>query len=200
MTRFCRGRNIPAKVSLYCSHMQGFFERIPLIRTQLLLLICIISYSSRGESPDSYVPAICQQEVALIRFKETEPVRLPDKTIPVNGSRPVTLVASPDSLVFQLTPALTVVTKPLGTAKNNASVTFYNGSLLLYTITITQTAPIAVCSSDLILGTAKIDKGMQLTLQIPSSLQPGSVFLQATFSDLNVPPTNISSMIATWNL
>lgn len=180
--------------------MPGFFERIRLIRAQLLLLICIISYSSLGESSNRYVPVICQQEEPLISVRQAEPVRLQGKTVPSNGSRPDTTVSSPDSLVFQLTPTLTVVTKPLGTAKNNASVTFYNGSLLLYTITVTQTAPIAVCSSDLILGTAKIDKGMQLTLQIPGSLQPGSVFLQATFSDLNIPPTNISSMIATWNL
>ncbi len=200
MIYFCRGRNIPAKVSLYCTHMSGLFERRPLIRTQLLLLICIISYSSLGESQNGYVPVICQQEEAPIPVKQAEPARLPDEKKPNTGSRPVTPVSKPDSLVFALTPTLTVVTKPLGTAKNNASVTFYNGPFLLYTITVTQTAPIAVCSSDLILGTAKIDKGMQLTLQIPGSLQPGSVFLQATFSDLNVPPTNISSMIATWNL
>ena len=179
--------------------MSGFFKRIPVIRTQLLLLICITSFSSHGESPNRYVQVISRQE-QQIGVQNAEPVRVPDKKITNTAVRPVTPASRPDSLVFQLTPTLTVVTKPLGTAKNNASVTFYNGSLLLYTITVTQTAPIAVCSSDLILGTAKIDKGMQLTLQIPGSLQPGSVFLQATFSDLNVPPTEISSMIATWNL
>lgn len=198
MTHFCRDRTISAKVSLYSQRMLSFFKRVPLIRTQLLLLICIVSFSSQAELPNTYVQLFYLQE-HLIGVKHTEPVRLPDEKVPTARSRSATVSGS-DSLVFQLDPTLTVVTKPLGTAKNNASVTFYNGSLLLYTITVTQTAPTAVCPFELILGTVKIEKGMQITLQIPSSLQPGSVFLQATFSDLNVPPTQISSMVATWNL
>ncbi len=99
-----------------------------------------------------------------------------------------------------LTPTLSVVTKPLGVAKNSANVTFYDGSILIYTVTVTQTSPVSVCSFDLIIGAITIEKGMQITIQIPSSLQPGSIFLQATYSDLNIPPTTISAMVATWSL
>lgn len=171
--------------------MSGFFERMPWIRTCLLLLVCNIGFSAEAAFPFRYTQANNPNE-ELTGLQHIQRQNIRKKSVPV--------ISDSDSIVYQLTPTLTVVTKPLGTAKNSAIVTFYSGSILLYTLTITQTAPVSVSNSDLILGSVKIDQGMQLTLQIPSSLQPGSVFLQATFSDLNIPPTKISAMIATWKL
>lgn len=121
---------------------------------------------------------------------------LPQKTV----ASTTTTIPVADSVVYPLTPVLTVVTKPIGTAKNNASVTIYSGSVLIYTVTLTQAAPFVTYNSDIILGEVKIEKGMQLTLQIPSTLQPGSILMQATFSSLNIPPTPINALVATWNL
>lgn len=165
--------------------MLGAFKCVFRIRTSILLLICSISFSSEAELQAQYV-----QKNDLKK----------EKSVHTRAWKQVVTASNSDSIVYQLTPTLTVVTKPLGTAKNNASVTFYTGSLLLYTVTVTQASPVSVCSFNLILGTVKIEQGMQLTLQIPSSLQPGSIFLQATFSDLNVPSTTVSTMVATWNL
>jgi len=156
--------------------MFDFFGRIS-AKAGLILLISIINTSSWAGLSCDQIPSSSPEKFL--------------KLITVSDS---------DSLVYQLTPTLTVVTKPLGTAKNSASVTFYNGSLLLYTVTVTQTAPVIVCPYNLVLGTLQIEQGMQLTLQIPSSLQPGSIFLQATFSDLNIPSTTFSATVATWNL
>lgn len=155
-----------------------FFKEVLWIRTGILLLF-----------------------FSTVFYAEAAPQRLKSEhRAHVVSSKQLVFAANPDSIVYQLTPTLTVVTKPLGTAKNNASVTFYSGSIVLYTVTVTQASPVSVCPFNLALGSAEIEQGMQLTLQIPSSLQPGSIFLQATFSDLNVPSTTIRAMVATWNL
>lgn len=105
-----------------------------------------------------------------------------------------------DSIIYMLTPVLSVVIKPIGTAKNNASVTIYSGSVMVYTVTLTQASPFVTSQADIILGDVKIIQGMQLTLQIPSSLQQGSIQMKATYSSLNIPPTSINALVAFWNL
>ncbi|MFT6502967.1 MAG: hypothetical protein ACJASQ_003099 [Crocinitomicaceae bacterium] len=109
-------------------------------------------------------------------------------------------VAIDDTIVYQLSATLSVVTIPIGDAKNNASVFIYDGSMLLYTTTLTQAAPFLKYDSEIILGSSKIEKGMELTLQIPSSLQYGTLTMNAIFSTLNVPATAINSLVASWKL
>lgn len=108
--------------------------------------------------------------------------------------------ATADSIVFPLTALINVVTRPSGMAKNNARVTIYSGSELVYTVTLTQASPFFNLDSALILGEVKIEQGMQLTLRIPSRLQAGSILMKATFSSVTIPPTDINAMIATWKL
>lgn len=104
-----------------------------------------------------------------------------------------------DSVVYQLTPTVIVVTKPLGTARNNASVTIYSGPLLMYAVTLTQTAPFVTCTTELALGDFTISEGMQFTLQIPGTLQQGSIRMKATFSTPTIPSTSINAFVATWD-
>jgi len=104
-----------------------------------------------------------------------------------------------DSIVYQLTPTTTVVTKPIGTAKNSTSITIYSGSVVIYTASLTQAAPFITYDSDVILGDLKINSGMQFTLQIPSTIQLGSIIMNATYSSLNIPSTTINAVVATWN-
>ena len=113
---------------------------------------------------------------------------------------PALAFASIDSIVFPLTALINVVTRPLGVAKNNARVTIYSGSMLVYTVTLTQASPFFNLDTVLILGEVKIAQGMQLTLRIPSRLQAGSILMKATFSSITIPPTDINAMIATWKL
>lgn len=176
--------------------MSSFFKRTTTVRLHILLLICSIGFSAKAELPFGYVPSANK---GISEFEHLQPDNGFAEGIQI-VIREFVVSDSPDSIVYHLTPTLTVVTKPLGTVKNNANVTFYAGSILLYTVTVTQTSPVSVCSYNLLLGSVKIEQGMQLTLQIPSSLQPGSIFLQATYSDLNVPQTTINAMVATWSM
>lgn len=118
---------------------------------------------------------------------------------PIDGLDSIPL-ALMDSMVFPLTPILRVVTLPKGAALNCASVSIYSGPVLMYTVTLTQSAPFVTVDSALVLGEVKIAGGMQLTLRIPSNDEPGSVQLNAVFSSTDIPPTPINTMIATWNL
>lgn len=105
-----------------------------------------------------------------------------------------------DSIAYQLTPVVSIVVKPLGNAKNIASVTIYSGSLLAFTATLTQITPVLTIDSAIIIGDVKIDGGMQLMLQIPTKLQSGSVRLNAVFSSSIIPPTRFNAFVATWGL
>jgi hypothetical protein len=81
-----------------------------------------------------------------------------------------------------------------------AQVAFYNGAILVYSLTLLQQAPYATIPADLVVGTFKIISGT-LTMQIPSAIQAGTVTLNCTFTDLNVPnPQPLNAVVATWNL
>ncbi len=103
-----------------------------------------------------------------------------------------------DSIVYQLSPVITVVTKPLGPARNSAIVAIYNGVVLVYKAILSQAVPYVEVSTAIVLGFMRIEPGMQLKLQIPSSIQLGGVQMQATFSSNNIPPTPFNAFIATW--
>ena len=81
-----------------------------------------------------------------------------------------------------------------------AQVSFYNGPMLVYSLTLIQQAPMASLPANLAVGTFIIQSGT-LTLQIPSSIQAGTVTLNCTYTDLNVTkPQQLNSVVATWNL
>jgi hypothetical protein len=81
-----------------------------------------------------------------------------------------------------------------------AQVNFYNGAILVYTLTLIQQAPYATIPAGLQVGTFKILTG-SLAMQIPSNIQAGSVTLNCTYTDLNIPtPQPLNAVIASWNL
>lgn len=83
---------------------------------------------------------------------------------------------------------------------STAQVGFYNGSMLVYMVTLIQQAPKATLPSNLTIGTFVIQSGT-LTLQIPSSIQSGSVTLNCMYTDQNVKsPQSLNAVIATWSL
>lgn len=105
-----------------------------------------------------------------------------------------------DSLVYQLTPVISILVIPEGEAKNSAKIAIYEGSLLAYSVVLTQTAPTVTLNSAIIIGDTKIESGMQLILQIPTKLQSGSIRLNTVFSSSIIPPTHFNALVATWGL
>jgi hypothetical protein len=101
---------------------------------------------------------------------------------------------------YALSPELSVKTLVLGPAENNVQVEFYDGSVLLTTVAMTQASPHAVISEALIYGLARIDAGATLDLTIPTAQQRGQVILQTTFQSSSIPPTAFSAAVATWSL
>lgn len=81
-----------------------------------------------------------------------------------------------------------------------AQVYFYSGPTKVYALTLIQAAPVQQLPSNLKIGSFVIISGT-LTLQLPSSIQSGTVTLNCTYTDQNVTtPQPLNAVIATWNL
>jgi hypothetical protein len=81
-----------------------------------------------------------------------------------------------------------------------AQVSFYSGPTLVFSLTLIQQAPKVTLPANLAVGTFIIHSGT-LTLQIPSSIQSGTVTLNCTYTDQNVTtPQPLNAVIATWKL
>ena len=81
-----------------------------------------------------------------------------------------------------------------------AQVAFYSGPTLVYSLTLIQQAPTATLPANLQVGDFVIVSGT-VKMQIPSSIQSGTVTLNCTYTDLNVTtPQPLNAVVATWNL
>lgn len=81
-----------------------------------------------------------------------------------------------------------------------AQVAFYDGPTLIYSLTLIQQAPTATLPANLKIGDFVIVSGT-VQLQIPSSIQSGTVTLNCMYTDLNVTkPQPLNAVVATWNL
>lgn len=81
-----------------------------------------------------------------------------------------------------------------------AAVNFYNGPQLVYSITLIQQAPYMTLPPNLAVGSFVIHSG-SLMMQIPSTIQTGTVTLNCTCTDLNVTqPQPLNAVIASWTL
>jgi hypothetical protein len=81
-----------------------------------------------------------------------------------------------------------------------AQVSFYSGPTLVYSLTLIQAAPLQSLPDNLMVGSFKIHSGT-LQLQLPSTIQTGTVTLNCTYTDLNVTtPQVLNAVIASWNL
>ena len=81
-----------------------------------------------------------------------------------------------------------------------AQVAFFNGPTLVYSLTLIQQAPTMTLPANLRIGDFVIVSGT-LYMQIPSSIQSGTITLNCMYTDMNVTtPQPLNAIIATWNL
>jgi hypothetical protein len=99
-----------------------------------------------------------------------------------------------------LTSEFSTRTTVRGPAANLAEFQFYQGTTPIAQAEVTQFAPVQVFPDAIVSGGVRIEPGAQITLSIPSTITPGWLFLQATFSSTTTPPTRISSSVANWSL
>lgn len=108
--------------------------------------------------------------------------------------------AGPLSFTFWISSTVSIVTNVFGDARNNATVTIYNGSLPIWSGTMTQASPTITIPFDLYLGAVIINKGMTFNLTIPTQMQPGSVVMSGMVTTPPNPPQPFSAQIASWPL
>jgi hypothetical protein len=110
------------------------------------------------------------------------------------------LGAGPLSFTYWITPMVSVITNVFGDARNNASVTIYNGSVPVWSGAMTQGAPSVVIPYDLMLGTITINKGTGFFLTIPTQMQNGNVVMSGQVTTPPNPPQPFTAQIASWPL
>ncbi len=99
-----------------------------------------------------------------------------------------------------LTSELSTLTTVRGPAANFAEFQFHQGTTLTARAEVTQFAPVQVFPDAIVSGGVRIEPNAQITLSIPTTISPGWLFLQATFSSPTTPPTRVSSSVANWSL
>ncbi|UIJ71027.1 hypothetical protein [Aurantimonas sp. HBX-1] len=116
----------------------------------------------------------------------------------------VTWVAGADPVFAEFTQVingeLSAHTIVRGAAANIVQFQFVSGSTPIATLTATQFSPQQAFPSKIQGGDVTIDAGAKITLTIPTTLQPGMLFLQATVTTATTPPTPIAAAMAEWSL
>ena len=107
--------------------------------------------------------------------------------------------AAPMVISYILTSEVTIQTTVIGDARNIASVAILDGSVTVWTTTLTQAAPDSETPYALVLGSIKIDAGAGFHLTIPTSIQNGSVMMDATIEQQGTK-TPFGSQVASWPL
>lgn len=104
-------------------------------------------------------------------------------------------------ITFLLSSTVSITTTVTGDARQHATVGIVNGSVTLWSATMTQFEPTATVPFDLIAGTLTIKKGGTFALQIPTTAQNGSVIANLTIATLNNPQgTPFTATVASWPL
>lgn len=93
---------------------------------------------------------------------------------------------------------LTAQTVVRGSNRTNVTVTLMSGSLVLYSLTVTQASPVAQIPDSLVLGDVIVAPGAKFTMTIPTAMQSGQMFMQAVFQSRTIPPTPFAADIAIW--
>ncbi|UIJ71026.1 hypothetical protein [Aurantimonas sp. HBX-1] len=109
--------------------------------------------------------------------------------------------ASPLVINFVLSPQLTISTTVTGDARQNATVALVNGSVTLWSTTLTQFTPTATIPFDIVAGQLTIKKGGGFTLTVPTAGQAGSVVASLTVVTPTAPDgIPFNATVATWTL
>lgn len=97
-----------------------------------------------------------------------------------------------------ITPEIRADTRVLGDDIQSAQVTFSSGSQIMLVIALSQGANTAINDRGSIIGTARIDPGLRLDLQIATPLQSGAVYLDGRFASSNLPNVHFQGALVTW--
>lgn len=109
--------------------------------------------------------------------------------------------AGPLVITFILSSTVSITTTVTGDSRQYATVAIAFGSVTLWSSTLTQFDYTATIPNDLIAGPFTIKKGSSFVLQIPTTLQYGSIDATLTVaSPLNPDGTPFAATIASWPL
>lgn len=124
-------------------------------------------------------------------------------TTPYRGTV-VTWTAEADPVLAEFTQVLngdlSAHTTVRGAAGNVVQFQFVSGSTPLATLTATQFSPQQAFPTKIQGGDVTVDAGAKITLTIPTTLQPGMLFLQATIATATTPSTPVAASMAEWTL
>ena len=110
-------------------------------------------------------------------------------------------VTGPLVFTFVLSSTVSITTTVTGDSRQFATVGIVNGSVTLWSVTLTQFENTATLPYDLIAGPLTIKKGSKFVLQIPTEQQNGSIVATMTVATPNNPDgTTIAATIASWPL
>lgn len=110
--------------------------------------------------------------------------------------------AAPITILYHLNTELVVETSIVGDARNIVTVALRHGASSLWSVTMTETAPVAKTTYAIRIGSLEIEKGATFEMTIPTSGQegqPGQVFMEATIK-VHGAEQPFSAVVATWTL
>jgi hypothetical protein len=98
-----------------------------------------------------------------------------------------------------ITPEIRADTRVLADDTQSTQITFASGTQVMLVIALSQGANTAIADRGAAVGTARIDPGLRLDLQIATPLQSGAVYLDGTFASSNLPSVHFQGALATWS-
>jgi hypothetical protein len=98
-----------------------------------------------------------------------------------------------------ITPEIRADTRVLADDTQSTQITFASGTQVMLVIALSQGANAAIADRGAAVGTARIDPGLRLDLQIATPLQSGAVYLDGTFASSNLPSVHFQGALATWS-
>lgn len=99
-----------------------------------------------------------------------------------------------------ITPEIRADTRVSADDVQSAQITFASGTQPMLVIALSQGANTAIADRGAIVGTARIDPGLRLELQIATPLQNGAVYADGTFSSSHVVNVHFQGVLATWSV
>lgn len=107
---------------------------------------------------------------------------------------------APLNFDYWLTTDIDVKTTVTGEARNQATVSIYYGSMMVWSTTLLQTDPTHTITIPLIMGSVTIDANATLTLTVPTQAQNGNVLFSGTLVHQGQQPLPFALYVAQWPL
>lgn len=140
----------------------------------------------------------------LVSSVEADVAAIGDGTTTPYRGAVVTWIAGADPVFAEFTQVLngelSAHTIVRGAAANIVQFQFVSGRAVIATLTATQFSPEQAFASTIQAGDVSINAGATIRLTIPTALQPGMLFLQATITTATTPATLIAASMAEWSL